>query len=190
MTLDSDDSKAIQNIDTRALADENALPAQVVSRGLSQENARLWLRVTAHLHEKLGRPVQPKDYVTFGRGQSKDAKAIGALVFAVGQKEAAERYYQLVAAHYCRVVRVMVSEDRDPVRAIVHVTQGESSGYVPLETAATRPDFRAQVLAEAARDLRAFRAKYANLRSLIDSPEFSRAVEAIERAVESLGGES
>ncbi len=110
------------------------------------------------------------------------------MIFRVDAKEAAERYFELVAAHLCRTVRVMVSEDRGPIRAIVHVTDTSGSrGYVTLDEAAKRPDYKQQVLAGAARELRYFTAKYAGLRDALGSPELNRAIAAVENAEKELG---
>lgn len=188
MTLEDDESKSHTTLDAEALVEENALPAEIVAIGMSKSDAELWLRVTAQLHRDLGRPVKPKDFVAFARTKSPDAKAVAELIFRVDSQEAAERYYELTAAYFCRCVRVFVSGDTGPIRAIVRVTDTSGhSGYVGLDDAARRPDYRQQVLADAARELRYFRTKFSSLKAALNSPHLDRALAAVEAAEKELG---
>jgi hypothetical protein len=176
-------------LDEAAQIAEDALPAEIVAKGMSKAHANAWLRVTDKLYSKLGRPVRPSDFVAFAKkDRSRDGKIIAKLIFHVSKEEASQRYYQLVAAHYCRVVRVVVSESDAPVRAIVRVTEAKQSGYAPLSAVENRPDLRQQVLADAARELRYMREKFASMRRWIDSPALARAFAAIDTAISELGG--
>jgi hypothetical protein len=173
----NDENKAtVADVTALAAIDENSTPAEIRSSGMSKADARAWLAATVLLHARLGRPVRPADFVAFA--QTTEGKPIRHM-FTWDNAEAADNFRALEAAHWCRMVKVVVAADQGPIRAIVHVTNGDRSGYVTLNEAVGRDDYRRQVLAEAARDLRLFKAKYSQLQAWLNSPALSRALEAL-----------
>lgn len=90
--------------------------------------------------------------------------------FVWDNRIAGEKYREVQAAELIRSVRVVftaaepTSDDRS-VRAFVAVreTEAAASTYVPIETLADDDVARQAVLAEAAREWRAFRRKYEHL---------------------------
>lgn len=183
--LDDENVSRALSLDMAASMAESEVPAEIVGRGMSKENAITWARVTQELNGKFGRPVTPSDYVAFAKTK---AGACIRNLFTWDDKEAADKFRLLEAAYYCRAVRVLVSADEAPMRAIVRVHQGDSSGYVTVSSALRNESYKAQVLAEAARELRLFRAKFAQLRQWVDSPGLKRALDAVDAAVSELGG--
>ena len=174
--LNDENKTTVADVEALATIDENSTPAEIKSSGMAKADARAWLAATVLLHSRLGRPVRPTDYVAFAK--TAEGASINHL-FTWNNVEAADNFRALEAAHWCRMVKVVVAADQGPIRAIVHVTNGDRSGYVTLTEAVGRDDYRKQVLAEAARDLRLFRAKYAQLQQWLNSPALSRALEAL-----------
>lgn len=98
----------------------------------------------------------------------------------IWDNSAAAHQYRLVqAAWLIRAVkvRVVVNERPEEVRAFVHVVKepDAAGSYVNINSALKRPDWRAQLLEQAVRDLEAFRRKYAVL------TELKEVLSAIER---------
>lgn len=145
-------------IDVEALAREGEIPPEIVGRGMSKKDAKVWLKVTEILRRKLDRPVKPADYVAFAK--TKQGVSIKHL-FTWDDNKAATKYRELEAAHWCRSVRVVLSGSEEPMRAVVNVIDTEGNrGYIPTREAGSDDFYKKQVLAEAARDLRLFRARF------------------------------
>lgn len=104
--------------------------------------------------------------------------------FEWDDSRAAESYRLTQAAWLIRSVRVTIqSPDKKAqfaVRAFVRVTPDQDALrgiYIPVEDALQRDEWRAEMLADAKRELAAFRQKYAVLAELGD---VFRAIDAIE----------
>ena len=65
MTLEGTRNTSLDVLDEAAQVAEDALPAKIVSKGMSAAHAKVWLKVADSLYKKLGRPLRPDDFVDF-----------------------------------------------------------------------------------------------------------------------------
>ena len=103
-------------------------------------------------------------------------------LFCWDDTEAARRYREIQAAHLIRQCRVEITPSPESetvtVRAFVNVRDTEPDEpadlntpghYVPISNALTNPEYRNQIIAQALRDLEAFRQKYQSFSFLADA---------------------
>lgn len=81
---------------------------------------------------------------------------------------AAQKYREDQAAYLIRMIAMEVEEAKEPVRAFVNVRMGDSQAYTSTVVAMADPDLRAQVLAQAMRELVSWRQRYSELEQLAE----------------------
>jgi hypothetical protein len=153
---------------------------EIVGRSISKKEAKTWLQATRKLEARLGRPVQPADFVAYAK--TPEGKSIHGF-FTWDNRVAGDKYRRLEAGFYCRAVRIRFAEGASPIRAVVNVKLDDQRGYVDADTALKTPEYRKQLLADARRELRQLEIKWKALARWIDSPEFGRAIEHVTRAI-------
>jgi hypothetical protein len=121
------------------------------------------------ISELHGGELQARDVVS----ESRDAGAILHPLFEWDDSIAAEKHRENQARSIIGNI-VVVSTDKSnkqkPVRAFVHVTQknDQAKKYVHIETALATPDYMDSLLAQAYKEMEAFRLKYESLEQLSD----------------------
>lgn len=85
--------------------------------------------------------------------------------FEWNDKKAAESWRMEQASHIIRTIEVVVEEveKKAPTRAFVSVVRGEDRSYTSIQHAMSDEELRAQIVAQAWAELRAWRQRYAEL---------------------------
>lgn len=138
---------------------------------VTDEGAKLIEATVKTLFDKLKRPVTPEDFLE----ASSDPKAPTYRLFEWDDKRAAHQYRITQARYFIRSVKVR--DEGVDARAILNISIGESSGYVPQADAFASTDWRTLVVDRAQSELRVWTKRYEMLRGHADLREVFRVID-------------